>query len=128
MDCRCSVATNTSFIHCRATDIDETGLHLDFLHGSLLHSPLFLCLCIQQLSLSLSVCLCLSLCLCFCLSLFLSLSVCLSVSLRVTTELFQKNGYDLNACTDNVIDIMYNTDVMNHIVKWLVHSPVGKLV
>ena len=41
----------------------------------------------------------------------------------VTTELFQKNGYDFNAC-NNVRDILYNTDVINPIVK----LPVGKLV
>ena len=34
----------------------------------------------------------------------------------ITTELFQKNGYDLNAC-HNVTDILYNTDVTSHIVK-----------
>ena len=45
----------------------------------------------------------------------------------ITTELFQKNGYDLTAC-NSVTDILYNTDVINHIVKWIVHSPVGKLV
>ena len=45
----------------------------------------------------------------------------------ITTELFQKNGYDLSAC-NSVTDILYNTDVINHIVKWIVHSPVGKLV
>ena len=45
----------------------------------------------------------------------------------ITTELFQKNGYDLNAC-NNVRDILYNTDATNHIVKLIVHSPVGQLV
>ena len=45
----------------------------------------------------------------------------------ITTELFQKNGYDLNAC-NNVTDILYNTDVISHIVKLAVHSPVGKLI
>ena len=45
----------------------------------------------------------------------------------ITTELFQKNLYDLNAC-NNVIAILYNTDVINHIVKLIVHSPEGKLV
>ena len=45
----------------------------------------------------------------------------------VTTELFQKNGYDLNAY-NNVRDILYNTDVITNIVKSIVHSPVGKLV
>ena len=46
----------------------------------------------------------------------------------ITTELFQKkNGYDLNAC-NNVRDILYNTDVINHNVKLSVHSPVGKLL
>ena len=43
------------------------------------------------------------------------------------TELFQKNEYDFNAC-NNVRDILYNTDVINYIVKLLVRSPVGKLV
>ena len=42
-------------------------------------------------------------------------------------QLFQKNGYDLNAC-NNVRDILYNTDVISYIVKLIVHSPVGKLV
>ena len=45
----------------------------------------------------------------------------------ITTELFQKNGYDLNAY-NNVRDILYNTDVITNIVKSVVHSPVGKLV
>ena len=45
----------------------------------------------------------------------------------VTTELFQKNGYDLKAY-NNVRDILYNTDVISNIVKSIVHSPVGKLV
>ena len=45
----------------------------------------------------------------------------------ITTELFQKNGYDLNAY-NNVRDILYNTDVITSIVKSIVHSPVGKLV
>ena len=31
----------------------------------------------------------------------------------ITTELFQKNGYDLNAC-NNVRDILYKIDVINH--------------
>ena len=44
-----------------------------------------------------------------------------------TTELVQKNGYDLNAY-NNVRDILYNTDVITNIVKSIVHSPVGKLV
>ena len=45
----------------------------------------------------------------------------------ITTELFQKNGYDLNAY-NNVRDILFNTDVITNIVKSIVHSPVGKLV
>ena len=45
----------------------------------------------------------------------------------ITTELFQKNGYDLNAY-NNVRDILYNIDVITNIVKSTVHSPVGKLV
>ena len=44
-----------------------------------------------------------------------------------TTELFQKNGYDLNAY-NNVRDILYNTDVITNIAKSIVHSPVVKLV
>ena len=44
-----------------------------------------------------------------------------------TTELFQKNGHDLNAY-NNVRDILYNTDVITNIVRSIVHSPVGKLV
>ena len=44
-----------------------------------------------------------------------------------TTELFQKNGYDLNVY-NNVRDILYNTDVITNIVKLIVHSFVGKLV
>ena len=45
----------------------------------------------------------------------------------ITTELFQKNGYDLNDY-NNVKDTLYNTDVTINIVKSIVHSPVGKLV
>ena len=45
----------------------------------------------------------------------------------ITTELFQKNGYNLNA-SNNVRDILYNTDVITNIFKSIVHSPVGKLV
>ena len=45
----------------------------------------------------------------------------------ITTELFQKNGYDLNAC-NNVGELLYNTDVINHIIELIVPSPVGKLV
>ena len=44
-----------------------------------------------------------------------------------TTESFQKNGYDFNACT-NVRDILYNTDVIASIVKLFAHSHAGKLV
>ena len=44
-----------------------------------------------------------------------------------TTELFQKNGYDLNAY-NNVRDILNHTDVITNIVRSIVHSPVGKLV
>ena len=43
------------------------------------------------------------------------------------TELFQKNGYDFNAC-NNISDNLYNTDIINSIVKLIVHSPVGKLL
>ena len=45
----------------------------------------------------------------------------------ITTELFQKNGYDLNAY-NSVRDIVYNNDVITNVVKLIVHSPVGKLV
>ena len=45
----------------------------------------------------------------------------------ITTELLQKNGYDLNDY-NNVRNILYNTDVITNIVKSIVHSPVGKLV
>ena len=43
----------------------------------------------------------------------------------ITTELFQKNGYNFNAC-NNVRDTLYNTDI-NSVVKLIVYSPVGKL-
>ena len=45
----------------------------------------------------------------------------------ITTELFQKNGYDLHAY-NNVRDILYNNDVITNTVKSIIHSPVGKLV
>ena len=45
----------------------------------------------------------------------------------ITTDLFQKNGYDFNDC-NNVRDILYNTDIIISVVKLIVHSPVGKLV
>ena len=45
----------------------------------------------------------------------------------ITTELFQKNGYDLHTY-NNVRDILYNNDVITNIVKSIVHSHVGKLV
>ena len=45
----------------------------------------------------------------------------------ITTELFQKNGCDLNAY-NNVRDILYNTDVITNIAGSIVHSLVGKLV
>ena len=53
--------------------------------------------------------------------------ILLECPISITTELFQKNGYDLNAY-NNVRDILYNTDVITNIVKSIVHSPVGKLV
>ena len=44
-------------------------------------------------------------------------------------QLFQKNGpNDFNACKIKVRDILYNTDVINSVVKLIVYSPVGKLV
>ena len=45
----------------------------------------------------------------------------------ITTDVFQKNGYDSNDC-NNVRDILCNTDVIISIVKLIVHSLVGKLV
>ena len=45
----------------------------------------------------------------------------------ITTELFQKNGYDINAY-NNERDILYNTDVITNTVKSIVQSPVGTLV
>ena len=39
----------------------------------------------------------------------------------IMTELFQKNGYDLQ----EIRDILYNTDVVTNIAKSIVHSPVG---
>ena len=45
----------------------------------------------------------------------------------IPTELFQKNGYDLNAY-NNVREIFYINDIITNIVKSIVHSPVGKLV
>ena len=45
----------------------------------------------------------------------------------ITTELFEKNGYDFNAC-NNVRDILYNNDIINSIVRLIVHSAVSKLV
>ena len=56
-----------------------------------------------------------------------SRSPCLLLECRITTEIFQKKGCDFNAC-NNVRDILYNADAINSIVKWIVHSPVGKLV
>ena len=45
----------------------------------------------------------------------------------ITTELFQKTGYDFNAC-NNVTYVLYNTDVIDSVITLIVHSPVGKLV
>ena len=47
--------------------------------------------------------------------------------LRLCFPLLTRGGYDLNAC-NNVRDILYNADVISHIVKLIVHSPVGKSV
>ena len=44
----------------------------------------------------------------------------------ISTELVQRNGYDLNAY-NNIRDILYNTEVITNIVKSIVHSPVGKI-
>ncbi|MCB4748308.1 MAG: hypothetical protein LGB54_06945 [Sulfurovum sp.] len=46
---------------------------------------------------------------------------------QILPQLFQKNGYDLNACND-IRDILYNTDVITNIVKSSLHSPVEKFV
>ena len=40
---------------------------------------------------------------------------------------FYKNRYDVNI-SNNVKDILYDTDVITSIVKLIVHSPVGKLM
>ena len=45
----------------------------------------------------------------------------------IPTELFQKNGYDFNVC-NNVRSILYNIEIVNSVVKLIVHGPVGKLV
>ena len=45
----------------------------------------------------------------------------------ITTESFQKNGYDCNAF-NNVRDSLYNTDIITSIVKLIIHSPVGNLL
>ena len=45
----------------------------------------------------------------------------------IATELFQKTEYDLNVY-NKVRDILCNFDVINHTVKLIVDSPVGKLV
>ena len=45
----------------------------------------------------------------------------------ITTELFQKNGYDVNAC-NKVRDILHNIDVMTSVVKLIVRSPADKLI
>ena len=42
-------------------------------------------------------------------------------------RVISENGHDFNAC-NNVRDILYNTDIINPIVKLFVYSPVGKLV
>ena len=47
--------------------------------------------------------------------------------ISITTELFHKSGYDFNA-SDNVRDILYDTDVINPGVKLIIHSPVGRLI
>ena len=39
----------------------------------------------------------------------------MNVILFITTELFQKNGFDFNAC-NNVRDILYNSDLVTSIV------------
>ena len=43
------------------------------------------------------------------------------------TMLFQRNGNDFNACISET-DILYNSDFITSIAKFIVHSPVGKLV
>ena len=53
--------------------------------------------------------------------------ILLETECPITTVISEKNGYDFNA-SNNVRDILYNTDIINSIVKLIVHSPVGKLV
>ena len=45
----------------------------------------------------------------------------------ITTSLFKKDGHDFTSC-NSVIDIVYNTNVINPIAKLIVRSPVGKLL
>ena len=42
-------------------------------------------------------------------------------------RVISENRYDFNAC-NNVRDILCNTDVINSIIKLVLHSPVGNLV
>ena len=49
------------------------------------------------------------------------------LSVLLPHKLFKKNGYDVNVCS-NVRDFLYNTDVITSVVRFSVHSPVGKLI
>ena len=49
-----------------------------------------------------------------------------SWSVRFTTEIFRKDGYEFTAY-DNGRDILYNVDAITPIVTSTVHSPEGKL-
>ena len=42
-----------------------------------------------------------------------------------TTALFKKDRYDFTSC-NSVIDIVYNTDVIIPVAKFIVRSAVGK--
>ena len=45
----------------------------------------------------------------------------------IITALFKKDRYVFTSC-NNVIHILYNTDVISYIATLIVHSPVGKLL
>ena len=62
------------------------------------------------------------------LCLFPLVTVCAMFVFKLLTIIIKHfTGYDFSAC-NNVRHILYNTDVINPVVKLIVHSPVGKLV
>ena len=62
------------------------------------------------------------------LCLFPLVTVCTAFVFKLLTMIIKHfTGYDFSAC-NNVRHILYNTDVINPVVKLIVHSPVGKLV